>query len=559
MEIMTKTKTNKKNLDDELSNGKGPENDLGNENGTENRYDNETMIEMLRAKISMMAEKSINQSTNRSITISSGDEGADDESPVIPRKRKARPLEETIVSTGSSDATLSCLGTPAPTPIPTSTPSPAATRGPTPGTSTGAERQRVEQIERPATLRGLILELEEESLRLSHWVSANANTKREIKEGVSNLATIIAQISTPRMRALVAGLEKAAAPNKQQDKAAKDGKKTSNGQKTYAGAVAAQGQINVISEKVGKKGVPPPNKIVSGPPGPLETNEEDEDWREVRRNKKRKQKRENNSEAPPTAGKPQPKKSLKRHRPRGEAVEIQKKGSATNQNLLRTIKSRVKPDEWGAKISTIRTTRKGSIIIECSETRKMADAISAAVGEAATIKHLVPRMAVEVLDLDEAIDGQEVTQAIAEAAECPPADVQVRGGWMGRGGTRTVVLTLPSAAASKILTGKRIVIGWVSARVRPRVEVSRCFKCHCFGHVAAGCGAEVDRSGQCWRCGGNGHSYKSCEAEPCCVACMAEGATGKGAAHIGGSGRCPAFRRTLGKLKKVGGASRGGQ
>lgn len=167
------------------------------------------------------------------------------------------------------------------------------------------------------------------------------------------------------------------------------------------------------------------------------------------------------------------------------------------------------PDEMRAKIAAIWTTKRGAIIIECSEARRLAEAISAAVGESVKTIYLKTFSApttVEVLDLDEAVEGQGVVEVIAGVTDCLPNAVRVHY-LIEYGETKSAVLILLSTTALNLLAMKRIVVGWTIARVRPRVEVSRYFKCHRFEHVAADCSARVDRKGQCWRYGGDGHSY----------------------------------------------------
>ncbi|XP_013165260.1 PREDICTED: uncharacterized protein LOC106116068, partial [Papilio xuthus] len=162
----------------------------------------------------------------------------------------------------------------------------------------------------------------------------------------------------------------------------------------------------------------------------------------------------------------------------------------------------------------------------------------------------VKTVALRVAGLDDATTAAEVVTAVAAAGGCP-AD-QLRAGAMstGRDGLGSVVVQCPVAAAKKVATDGRLLVGWVSAQARlmdPRPSV--CYRCLAPGHVSSQCQAGVDRSGVCFRCGQPGHKARGCTAVPHCIVCAAAGAP---AEHRAGSKACvppPKGRRT----KKAGG------
>ncbi|KAJ0176783.1 hypothetical protein K1T71_007962 [Dendrolimus kikuchii] len=151
-----------------------------------------------------------------------------------------------------------------------------------------------------------------------------------------------------------------------------------------------------------------------------------------------------------------------------------------------------------------------------------------------------------VSGLDDCTTAGEVETAIARVADCPVDHIRSNGIRLGPDGLGTTVATCPVAAAKK-LEGRKLLVGWASAAVKPLpVKAQRCYRCHVEGHVVARCTSEVDRSGLCYRCGQVGHRAATCRASPHCSVCEAAGRSAK---HRLGSGPCEA-RPTKKRQKK---------
>ena len=91
-------------------------------------------------------------------------------------------------------------------------------------------------------------------------------------------------------------------------------------------------------------------------------------------------------------------------------------------------------------------------------------------------------------------------------------------------GTRKAFVRLKEARALTLLKATHMKIGSISCRVRKRTEISRCYRCLGFGHMAADCRGP-DRSRSCWRC----------------YLCTARDEKPRDD-HISGTMRCAAFR-----------------
>ncbi|KAF9412052.1 hypothetical protein HW555_009330 [Spodoptera exigua] len=108
-----------------------------------------------------------------------------------------------------------------------------------------------------------------------------------------------------------------------------------------------------------------------------------------------------------------------------------------------------------------------------------------------------------VMDLNDAVTPEEVAVAIARAGGCSTEEIKI-------GEIRRPPLSLghvwvrgPLVAMKKLASDKRMPLGWTSVRVEvlePRRMM--CYRCFESGHVRRMCTSSVDRSSQCYACGG---------------------------------------------------------
>jgi hypothetical protein len=132
-----------------------------------------------------------------------------------------------------------------------------------------------------------------------------------------------------------------------------------------------------------------------------------------------------------------------------------------------------------------------------------------------TVKVAAPaRMAEMRMDgIDISITKEELRNALALAAGCGGAEVQVVEIGTSRGGLGSAWVRCPLAVARKFAQAGRITLGWSSARVEAIVKTPlQCFKCLKLGHVKATCVSTVDRSHLCYRCGEASHRSRGCPA-----------------------------------------------
>lgn len=230
------------------------------------------------------------------------------------------------------------------------------------------------------------------------------------------------------------------------------------------------------------------------------------------------------------------------------AVLVKVGGGLSYAETLRKVKETdVDFDSLGTKVTSMRQTTSGNLIVELTKSSKALTAADLLRGKIAAaipgskVSCLRQTATVEIVDLDELATKEEVHAAIAKSINADGSAVAVTGIWRTRAGQQMATATVPIAAAGRLT---HISIGWLRCRVRPRREQpQRCYRCHGFGHGSRRC-AGPDLSGSCRRCGQQGHLEKSCPAgDDNCVACDRLGCSR--AAHRPGSGACAARRAAL--------------
>ena len=173
---------------------------------------------------------------------------------------------------------------------------------------------------------------------------------------------------------------------------------------------------------------------------------------------------------------------------------------------------------------------------------RLDTAFKEAIGARGAIRHLIPRIEVEIADLKPTIEVEDVEDAVRSFFDQGP-EMKFRVFLTKtpyRGNKKAYVL-LEEAKALKLFKAAHIKIAWVSCRVRRKKEVNRCFRCLGFSHISANCRGP-DRSRSCWRCVKEGHVAGSCTGKLRCYRCAARMDKPRDD-HISGNMRCTAFQK----------------
>ena len=145
--------------------------------------------------------------------------------------------------------------------------------------------------------------------------------------------------------------------------------------------------------------------------------------------------------------------------------------------ILRELKKRVNPDELGATVQGIRETRSKDLLVKLKCSTKSREKIDTAfkevVGARGTVRHLIPRIKVEIADLEPTIEAGDVEDAFRNYFDQgSELELRVFLSKIPYRGNRKAYALLEQARALKLLKGAHIKIGWVSCRVRRKKEVN---------------------------------------------------------------------------------------
>ena len=139
-------------------------------------------------------------------------------------------------------------------------------------------------------------------------------------------------------------------------------------------------------------------------------------------------------------------------------------------SVLRELRKRVNPDELGATVQEIRETRSKDLLVElkCStKSRGRLDtAFKKAVGARGTVRHLIPRIEVELTNLDPTTEAEDVEDPVRNFFNKEPElELRVSLGKAPCRGNRKAYVLLEEARVLKLPKDAHIKIGWVSCRV----------------------------------------------------------------------------------------------
>ncbi|KAG5894308.1 hypothetical protein JTB14_015548 [Gonioctena quinquepunctata] len=138
---------------------------------------------------------------------------------------------------------------------------------------------------------------------------------------------------------------------------------------------------------------------------------------------------------------------------------------------------------------------------------------------------------IHITDIDASIDENELKCEIMKSKNILENHFRIISIRPTQSGNQTATIAMNRKIAEEVTNTGKIKIGWIQCRVRKRVSLQRCFRCHLFGHRKEDCSNE-DRSNLCLKCTKTGHMAKDCPNEPACIAWRKLGQQ-QGASHPG--------------------------
>lgn len=232
-----------------------------------------------------------------------------------------------------------------------------------------------------------------------------------------------------------------------------------------------------------------------------------------------------------------------------------KESPKTSQEILSSLKKNINTKDLGIQILRTSTIRNGGVVVEARDAasaKKLQEAAVSVQGIRAEEKRArLP--SVIIYDVPSDLTNEGVLKVIKEEnlkdynnEDLKMIRVNAR---TTRTGRRNFIVELPQRLREHLLRAGHAFFEWTSCRVADYVQVTRCFKCHLYGHVAKHCKDET----YCYRCALKGHDGKDCPnitSVEVCPTCTRFGKTAAAAQHRVGTDACPAFRAALERTVK---------
>lgn len=263
---------------------------------------------------------------------------------------------------------------------------------------------------------------------------------------------------------------------------------------------------------------------------------QENEWKTVETRKKSMKTRPGNDRAPKTI------------RPKSDAIMVGAKEGVLYADILKRMKEDPSLKDLGKVVSRVRKTRNGEVLLEFSADAKTKSAefkkaVETVLGQDATVKALTQEVTMECRYLDEITTADELRIALKEqyALGDGQSDFPIRMR-KAYGDTQIASFSLPVEAANEMLKNGKIKVGWSVCQLKVAQQLTRCYKCSGFGHLAKGCKG-TDRSKACWKCGTEGHQAKECKQAAKCLLCSET----DGNNHATGSSRCKAYKEAAAK------------
>lgn len=182
--------------------------------------------------------------------------------------------------------------------------------------------------------------------------------------------------------------------------------------------------------------------------------------------------------------------------------------------MAKRLKEAVDLDSIGVKVTEMKFARSGAISMSVGEGAGAAEAavklrvaVEAVLGADAGIRVRSNTLRLQIVGICRDDDPTDVRSGVLREG-IPAERVHV---WRMKpmcGGNQLATVEVPEHAGLQTLKKGKLRVGLVYCKVRlelPRIE--RCYRCHGYGHRAAGC-KRPSREEECMTCGEKGHQSR---------------------------------------------------
>nr|XP_023015321.1 uncharacterized protein LOC111504844 [Leptinotarsa decemlineata] len=247
-----------------------------------------------------------------------------------------------------------------------------------------------------------------------------------------------------------------------------------------------------------------------------------------------------------TATDPQAKtRKTKQSREENYAITV-RSGEKTYAELVKTVKDGMAGEETGVKITRIRKTAAGHMLLNIDGGEEKARNLRYKICNKTKdlqVKVASNKATIIVSGMEITATNEETVNALAKELGTDAREVDIKHVRTRQYGELTAIVEVPKDTVGSLLKRGTIRIGLPQCRVVERIELPRCYRCLDFGHRTTDCQGE-DRSDRCVKCRQVDHRVNDCTKQAYCWKCKRSG-------HRADQMRCPSFKKLVEARRKA--------
>lgn len=160
----------------------------------------------------------------------------------------------------------------------------------------------------------------------------------------------------------------------------------------------------------------------------------------------------------------------RKKRLRLDALLIKPAEGKSYEDVLRDIKAKIKPEDTGTDVQSIRQARNGDLLLELGKETKdlqaFADVVKATIGAGGSVRNLVPRTTLKFIYLDGITCKEDVEEALKRELHDDDGDPVVSITKASARGQLMAFVQISEQVRNKLPDTSRIKIRWINSRVR---------------------------------------------------------------------------------------------
>ena len=203
-----------------------------------------------------------------------------------------------------------------------------------------------------------------------------------------------------------------------------------------------------------------------------------------------------------------------------QTVYIKPKAKQENAKTTKEIKEKIDPSSLSLKVDRISNRNEGAIAINCTgehSVQKIEREVKQKLGEKYEVKIFTKKNPqIMVTDISEMWKNEDLEVAIKKQNNVNGTVKCVKVFKNKNKDVHSAIIELEMSSYDEIIENRKINIGWEKCRVFEYYNISRCYNCCGYHHIAKNCKNNI----KCAKCGED-HDTRGCTSETLkCVNCV---------------------------------------